>query len=726
MGRAAGRNGVGGRTRAVALLLAGATLALGLSAVVAVYAAYDGIQIRSAHRALVPQAMEPSSKPLAVAYATDDEVDGLQYGLIYIRPRAPGVPPPPGMDHWPAPGEAVLSPALVRALNSDGTGGRYGRVIAAIRSEGLASPGERFGYVNPRDDQFNAHSMRPIVAIGGRGAPAGDLEFIKDRASLVQALYLVLLPAGVLAVVAVRMGSVGRDRRTALVAALGGGRRARVWLNLGESAVPVVAGALLGALPGALIAVTGDTQLPWIGYELSAADLRRWWPQLALAPVAAATALLLLVCLTHRAGGRRRPVSARLASRGARTVRYAGIAAPFLLVATIVGPARLDPAQYHELRGQLYHAGVVAVLLTLPCAVALCAAASGRVLARSARRTSSAGAVIAGRHMAAHPGVTARLVAGIGIALVVVSQVQPASLQFGSTAYETQGFVREVGRQVMVVRTTEGLPPDRLLTALAHLPAPAALLTATESKGAPGTVLVRGSCAALTAVRLPCGTAVTPRPVAGADARLLSALWWAPPLTATRLAVQERSALPDPGALAATKLILVSRTGGDLPEKSISRLLRDCVPTLSATAEVPGDGWTQGANLQRAHGRWVVFLGFVGVFVLGVAVTLANLAEFLRFSRAVAPLSVLTGNRRVYYATAAWALLAPLLAAIAVSVLVASWLASPQEQPALGIEVSSPMLAAGAAVLGALSVFTWYCGARAAAAQSGRWRPYGE
>ncbi|MGW3013942.1 ATP-binding cassette domain-containing protein [Streptomyces sp. NPDC001219] len=103
-----------------------------------------------------------------------------------------------------------------------------------------------------------------------------------------------------------------------------------------------------------------------------------------------------------------------------------------------------------------------------------------------------------------------------------------------------------------------------------------------------------------------------------------------------------------------------------------------------------------------------------------------HLAEFLRFSRKAAPLSVLTGKRKVYYSTAAWALLVPLLASIATSVIAASWLAAPQERAVDGVELSGDVLAATSGALAILALLTWWWGASAAVRESGRWRPYGE
>ncbi|MCC3777845.1 hypothetical protein [Streptomyces sp. UNOB3_S3] len=729
MGRASARRAGGGQVRAVALLLAAATLALGLSAIVAVQASYDGIHSRSSHRGLQYQEAHPGRKPVTLAINGFDVAGDLQHSIVYLRPLSWDAPLPPGIDRWPAPGEAVLSPGLVRALKAEGAPDRFGRVVGSIRDEGLAGPGERYGYVNPRDEQLNAKGSLPVVGFGGPGASvSGDPLFIKDQGRLLTALYLILLPAGVLAVVAVRMGSAGRDRRTALVSALGGGWSARAWLNIGESAVPVVVGAALGTLPGLLVGATGDVRLPWIDYWLSSADLRRWWWELTLAGVAAVAALLLLVCLMHRTGNRGAARSTRLAARGGRAIRWAAMACPLLLFATVWGPAQLDPAQFADLRMKLYNTGVIAVLATLPCAVAVAAATVGRKLAGLARRTGSAGALVAGRHAAAHPGVTARLVAGVGIAMVVVSQVQLTSLQFGETARAARATASRIGSSVLILELRmDRLTPQQASTVLGHLPPGTVTLSLRqpEDPRSDDPVLLQGSCQALRAVRLSCAAGTTRGTSAGADKRIVEVVRWTSPVAGT-FDVRQGAVLPRATTGGPQTFLLVSDDGGELPEARIKQLLRDDLPVASASVDPPGASWLVGSNLSAAHGRWIVFLGVPGVLILALAVALANLAEFLRFSRMVAPLSVLTGKRQVYYSTAAWALLAPLLAAIAASLVAAVWLAVPQENPAVGIELSGAMLTGTAGTLGVLSVLTWWWGSRAAIGQAARWRPYGD
>ncbi|MFJ7156060.1 hypothetical protein ACIQUQ_14075 [Streptomyces sp. NPDC101118] len=738
MGRAA-RRSADGRLRTVALLTAAAVVALGLSAVAAVCAAYDGMEQRTASRSIQFRSAFPDRPATALARNDFDEAEGRQYSLVYVRPLAPGVPPPPGVDRWPAPGEAVLSAALARALRDEGAPERLGRVVGTIHPAGLASPGERYAYVNPTDRQLDGADFGEVTGFGGeRGLPMGDLLFVSDRGKLLTGLYLVLLPAATLAVVAVRMGSAARDRRTALVGALGGGPSRRLLMHLGESGPPVLLGACLGTLPAWAAMPLDEVRLPWIGYHLSTTDLRHWWWAIVLAGAGSAAGLVLLVAVMHRAGGRTAARSPRWAAHRGHALRWAAYACPVLLLATVRGPALLDPAEHADLRMLLYNAGVVAVLATLPCAVALGASALGPRLADSARRRGGSGALLAGRHIAAHPAQVARLVAGMGIAMVLVSQMQLKHAQFGESAQAAQATAQRVGRTVLLLQADPGrLPPGRLEGFLRQLPSPVRTLALRSEEGSDPArrVVVRGDCQALGGVRLPCaakgtarGAARTPGttvPLTGADPRVVEAVRWSVG-GSDRVAVEQGGALTPNWREAPPTLVLTTSDGADLPVDRLKRQLRDTLPLAAVTAELPGESWLVGSRNSEAHSRWVTFFGLPGTLVVALAIVFANLAEFLRLSGLVAPLSVLTGSRKVHYTTAAWALLAPLLLTVVVSAVVAWWLAAPQESAVDGIAVSGGLLAATAVSLSGLAVLAWWCGARAAVGQSARWRPYGD
>ncbi|MFF4963100.1 hypothetical protein ACFY2Z_40160 [Streptomyces sp. NPDC001222] len=324
--------------------------------------------------------------------------------------------------------------------------------------------------------------------------------------------------------------------------------------------------------------------------------------------------------------------------------------------------------------------------------------------------------------------MTARLVAGVGIAMVLVSQVQLKNSQFSASAQAAQDTAHRIGRSVVLLQVDPTrLSPDQLAGTLRRLPENTEIFALYPPTGSVsgGLPRIQAPCTALRAVKLPCSQQGTTTGTAQAAPRIAEAVHWSVP-AGERIAVQEGNVLPDNGKKAPSNLVLTSSDGRDLDYNRIKQLLRDTLPVAAVTAELPGEGWLVGARNGAAHGRWVTFLGVPGLLIVTLAAALGNLAEFLRLSRLVAPLSVLTGRRRVYYSAAAWALLAPLLAAIATSVIVASWLAAPQESPADGIGLSDSTLSATAAALAVLAVLTWWWGARAALRQAARWRPYGE
>ncbi|GGZ24651.1 hypothetical protein GCM10010365_51230 [Streptomyces poonensis] len=735
IGRAAGRRAEGGRVRRTALLLAAAALAFAGTAEVAVYASYDGMEERSAERALQLKDEFPGRTTVAHAVDGFDTLGGRQYSVVYIRPESPDSPLPPGLSSWPEPGQAFLSPALRTALTEAGEPRRYGTVVGTIAGAGLAGPGERYAYVNPTDRQYDADKTYEVVGFGSRSpGSSGDWIFVAPRQRLQTALYLLLVPALVLTVVAARMGSAARDRRTALISALGGGWPQRLWLNLGESAAPVLAGALLGTLPAAAVALTGDVTLPWIGYRLSSDDLAHWWPGLAASAAAAAGAVLLLVCLLHRAASRAKARSVRLTARREQMVRWGAMACPLLVFATVWVPGLLDVTRHSQLRSTLYLTGVALVMVTLPCAVAVGAAAAGSALARSVRRNGSAGALVAGRHTAAHPAVTARLVAGVCIALVLISQLQLKNTQYGATAQAAAATLRTVGTRVLVMDLKQDrLTREQLDSALGKLPAGTRTLAVYQDgdpeKGELPTTRLQGSCASLKTLSLRCGTGTHKVSGPVGDTTLNTVLGWVT-VGPADAGFTVRQADPLPARLtertAPESLLLLAPGRSGLDQAAIQQTVRTELPIGSAQVGTFGETWLLGANLSAAHGRWVVFLGVPGVLLIALAAALANLAEFLRLSRSVAPLSVLTGRRRVFWTSAAWSLLAPLLAAVAAGCVAAVWLASPQENPDQGISLSGSLLWGTAAGLAALSLVAWAWGARSAIAQATRWRPYGE
>ncbi|MDO5737559.1 MAG: hypothetical protein Q4P15_13915, partial [Propionibacteriaceae bacterium] len=155
-----------------------------------------------------PQWPQPGEEATAMVFGSGIILDGLsQIPLIYIEPLPGGGREalPPGLDRWPEPGEAVISPGVRRQgltaesfgfLSSDAGSGAGGD----IGDEALVSRSEGFLYVRsteplPVDDPEAA--AFPVAGFGGDN-PA-FIETEPDvpalRAALGYSIWMVLVPS---------------------------------------------------------------------------------------------------------------------------------------------------------------------------------------------------------------------------------------------------------------------------------------------------------------------------------------------------------------------------------------------------------------------------------------------------------------------------------------------------------------------------------------------------
>ena len=123
-------------------------------------------------------------------------------------PALLAVPLPPGVARWPAPGEAVVSPAVAADLGADQ---RYmfGRIAGIIAPQGLEVPRERRVYLRPAQAAFDPREMRPAAGFGspndgsfvGEGslyaAPLLQVQLLVLSALVAPALVALGLAAGV-------------------------------------------------------------------------------------------------------------------------------------------------------------------------------------------------------------------------------------------------------------------------------------------------------------------------------------------------------------------------------------------------------------------------------------------------------------------------------------------------------------------------------------------------
>ncbi|WP_327136046.1 hypothetical protein OG311_38955 (plasmid) [Streptomyces sp. NBC_01343] len=426
-----------------------------LSALTLIFAAYGGRDLRDAARSPLSASSEADKSNAPLLYRpTFDVVDNLQFQVVCLLPLRDDAPLPPGVSAWPQPGQAVLSPALLAAGRDEGIATRYGAAAGTIGEQGLASPGERFAYVRPPAALDDTARMWPVT---GFGAPSpsgiGEGLFVKPRYLLIgMAVFMGAIPAAALSVSAARAGSDARDQRTALLGALGGGRRARALINAGEAALPVAVGTASG-VAASLWILSGDTRLPWVGHTLAAADARRWAWAMTAAPLLAAALVLLGVVLTHPPQDRREGVRPRLVR--SCLPRWWPYLCPFMVLIALQGPGL---APNPPTRLLIYVIGVSGTILTLPSLIGLAAVAAGQGLAAWGRRTGRSGALVSGRWAAAWPGATVRLTVGVVIAFDLVGQTQLWVTRNTVPAVQAQQTVKRVGTSAVLVEPRDDKP----------------------------------------------------------------------------------------------------------------------------------------------------------------------------------------------------------------------------------------------------------------------------
>jgi hypothetical protein len=651
-----------------------------------------------------------------------DWVNGHQITVIDIAPLRADAPLPPGLSRWPAPGGALLSPALAHQGKAAGIITRYGRFSGTIANAGLISPGELLAYVRPPTNRVPQH-MFPISGYGSpMGDQVGDAADLANRPEWMLQLLVwsaLILPILVLVFVAVRISAHGRDRRTALIASLGGRDRDRAMITLGELSIPVGIGGLVGALAVLPPLASEVFRIPYVGFVVSATDLRSCWPLMCIALLVAVGTVLAMGVAGDRAPSRR-GTSVRPVGRSGFSRLWAALCVLMLLVATR-GPDFVSPnSPLHLL---INYVGIAGFLATLPAVLALVCAPVGLGLARLGRTRGKGGLILAGRRMASHPGNVGRLVAGILVAIVLLIQVQVWYSLLGDQVLTAERVDAQLGGGVATALMLGEPSAGQVKGFIDALPADIGVVAFTNDPR-DNSPQITGKCTELRYLSLPCPT--TPKAVA------LGAI---PVRTGTLVAWESgqadhvRVSCGDPvtlvsGAAGYSQLVIVAPEGSELPLDRLRTAAFQSLPGGAAIAAV-GETWTSPALAQQHQGRWIVLAGLFGVVALTLAIGLNGLAEFLRLGRALGPVSVLTGRRSVLFSTAAWTVFVPMALAGTASIIAGTWLAQPMVAQGRSY-VSNSLLYGCVIAVVSVALLLWLWGAATAGSENARWRPGNE
>ncbi|GHA09787.1 permease [Streptomyces echinoruber] len=703
IGLAAGRSTPGERTRWWALFAAAAALAVVATSVVAVVATYAGRQERADARSFLLTTVPEGADAMVVERI--DTVRAFQHTVLYVRPLRKDAPPPAGLSKWPEPGHVYLSPELVRQGKGEGVLDRYGTFSGTIGDEGLVSPSERLAYVGITH-RPDSGTTTVLYAHGYGNGATSSIDMLNQRPlwSPVGTLWAAVgLPALALVVVAARVGSSTRDRRTALLHALGAGWWHRSLASAAEAVVPALLGTCAGAVPYVLASLW-DVRLPPTGYVLSHTDLRGHLPQAAAALVLSLVTVVAVVVGTNRL--QRTKTSTRPAPIGSRI--------PWWRTALCgVGVAVVVTSQYLDRRyaTPMFMIGTVLMWAFLPSVAAALVRRAGTVIARAGYRRGHAGRIIGGRWTAAHPGVIVRLTASMVIGLGIIAQMQLWASRSSDGASAARASYAKVGDTLIDVYGS-GMNARDTQKFTRALPSGSHLLKATTTFTGPQAVqhtLLQAPCPALTALGLPCTR--TPSPVNDhRDVKLQEMLRWHPNARVQAVA-----------SLTVTKpeetLIVVTPRRGLLPDVKKAAFAR------MASAEPPGLAWVAGKEMRENANHWILLFGIPGLIILAGAGGVSAASEFTRIRQTLPAISVLTGTPRIFRSVARWHLTIPLIVCTAVSVAVTSWhslffITIVQEG-----HVSWAVLTAGAAVCALLSAAIGAKAARSAARAAGTWRP---
>ncbi|WP_067807496.1 hypothetical protein [Actinomadura formosensis] len=643
VGWAAGKAAHGGRVRFVALTLASLVLTVGLLALACTAAVYDGRERRDLARSPLP-AEAGTAAAVGLWAEGGDTLGGTPVTIVQVVPLDASAAPPPGLSRWPGPGEVFLSPALADRPAYEHVRTRYGRYAGRIGAAGIASPSELFAYVQPANADRHGDGWIKIAGFGGHTwSPLGERLNAWPLAQVLATVGgLTGLPCLALVVVAARCGSAARDRRSALLETLGAGRRHRALMTIGEASPPALLGVLAG---GALIVpmMFVDVPLPVTGYVMGAFDIRAWAWAVPPVLISAFVIILLLAVGLHkvdRTGRATRPRSFASRVPKWRLAVFAVSVSGIVASSGVPGTTGL----------MLYIAATVVMWSALPSAAAAVGRRFGGRLATAGLRRGRAERLIAGRWIAAHPGVIVRLATALVIGLGLITQIQVWTSRLNEPARAAVETSKRVGDQVLIVDPAgaSGAQVQRFLQGV-----PQGFETLRLTGGEGGPVTLTGTCAVLMSVRLNCGAQIWPASLNTGDARIQELVRWR--------AEDDRGlrirAVPDAdyAKMRDGSLVLIGSQRGEGWR----------VQQLSfAVFGVPADGLGieyggAAATLNRL-GDWIVLFGGAGILVLLPAAATSAAAEFLQFGTALAPLAVQTERRSVYLRVALWNLTVPL------------------------------------------------------------------
>ncbi len=659
-----------------------------------------------------------------------DSLDNRQFLVLYVSPLRVDAAPPPGLPRWPRPGESFFSPELLKSSDAQELTQRYGTFGGPIGYSGLATATERLVYHRPLTDA--AFDQRDgLVAISGFGVDPSSLGpdyfpntvdgFGKWTVSDVYVLILavVALPAALLLFLAVRSNSERRDRRLAMLDALGAPGAARAWVLIGEATVPVSFGAGMGLFLASATTLF-DIRVPITGYLIRPDDVvsaRRWLPAVVIGTIALTMCLVVVVQLRRSAKGETRPL--RLDPRFGKWLQSAF---PISVALAVWGAATARDGGARYSPGLIiFLIALLGVLVSLPSVLGAGSALFGRALARLGRAASAPSLIIGGSWLSQRPMLVARLCAAfvVGLGLLVQVQVQQTWIiqQTRGMANGVAPGALTVGDSLLIVRTHSSPAEGQRF---GETVGPDMVLRVAERNGAP---ILIGTCEALERFG---ELRACPGPTAQSITSTFSQL------NAQGNLLRGGTLISAPDFMVATDPAAATTTNGyfvlnDEKRSGTAEITRAAYATLTKPyVSTPGQEWVIGGLAGAAVFNWVLSLGTIGLIVLALAGALAASGMFLSNARSLGVVGTYVSRTPLYLGVATWNLGVPLLLAGAVGSAVAAFLGLLTLHIRRVGSISLHVLGAGFVTVALLAgLLTILCGI-AVALSVRTWRPFAD
>jgi hypothetical protein len=371
-----------------------------------------------------------------------------------VEPEGSRAPRPPGVSRFPAPGDMMVSPALKKLLDADGSALLRERlpyrVIGTIAESGLVGSQELAYYTGASGLSAHVGTGAVVTRLKTFGNPEPSKEQTDPVLVLLILVVIVvlLMPVAVFIAAAVRFGGERRDRRLAALRLIGSDGRMTRRIAAGEA----MAGSLLGLVLGTVFFLAGRQaagQVEVVGFSVWPSYLDPS-PALAVLVALAVPTAAVLVTLFALRGVVIEPLGVVRTAKPARRRLW------WRLLLPVAGLAMLYPmiGQGRENGNFNKYLVIGGVLLLLVGITALLP-----WLVETAVGKLGAGGVawqLAVRRLQLSSGTAARMVNGIAVAVAGAIALQ--MLFAGVDDDYTKATGRDVTRAQLQVEVPDGVP----------------------------------------------------------------------------------------------------------------------------------------------------------------------------------------------------------------------------------------------------------------------------